>query len=487
MTCATLRTSASERFCSAAPRLQGTRPAFTTRRFPVSEIIPPRSAAPAGRETASRIAFTWLLHLRWGAVACQALLIAAVRLFFAVPLPLAILALIVAFEGLSNLGFGWLKRWRVIPTWLIVTVMFLDVTFLTALLAYTGGPMNPFTFLYLIHIVLGAILLPPRWAWSLTSFTIACYGGFFLLPVGEFFGFAEVLLLGGRHAAGHAMPAAGGIDPSHLAIHLQGMWIAFAVTAVFIVFFVGKIQKALERHQETLARLGEEKVRNEKLAALATLSAGAAHELSTPLATIAVAAGEMVHAMRRRKEADPELIDDVRLIRGQVEKCKEILQQMAADAGEPLGEPEEEQPVADLLARAVTLLPAGIQERVEIRNETGDLRIRMPPGTIRRTLKGLLKNGLDAAPDGTSIVIRCRRDERYLAFEIEDRGQGMDRETLARATEPFFTSKPPGQGMGLGLFLARSVAERYGGELRLDSAPGAGTRATLLLALERIR
>ena len=142
--------------------------------------------------------------------------------------------------------------------------------------------------------------------------------------------------------------------------------------------------------------------------------------------------------------------------------------------------------MGELLARAVALLPPRQQSRVIVRNGTGELRIRTPASTLHRTLKGLIKNGLDASPDGTPVVIGSRLDGRHLAFEIEDRGTGMDRETLAKATEPFFTSKPPGQGMGLGLFLARSVAERYGGELRLHSAPGAGTRATLLLALDRI-
>ena len=88
-------------------------------------------------------------------------------------------------------------------------------------------------------------------------------------------------------------------DP--LKIHLQGMWVAFTVTAFFIVFFVSRIQLALARHQKTLADLQEEKTKSERMASLATLAAGAAHEFATPLSTIAVATGEMLHSLKKNQ------------------------------------------------------------------------------------------------------------------------------------------------------------------------------------------
>mgnify|MGYP001041972790 CR=1 FL=1 len=450
----------------------------------MAETTYPLPSSHPEQEAASRIAFRWLLHLRWGAVACQAILILAVHLLFAITLPFGILALIIAFEALSNLVFGYLKKWTVIPAWLIILVMFLDITLLTALLASTGGPMNPFTFLYLLHIVLGAILLPPRWTWALTLYTIACYAGFFFVPGSRFFPTGAGLL--NQQAACHSpSPSGASFEPSHLIIHLQGMWVAFAITAMFIVFFVVKIQKALERHQETLANLQEERVKSEKLAALATLSAGAAHELSTPLATIAVASGEMLHFLRSH-EANPDLLEDAGLIRTQVEKCKEILHQMAMDAGEPLGEVDEEYAVQELLDLTTKLFPPQVKERICIHNESRNLNVKVPPNTFCRTLKGLIKNGLDATEPASPVSLTCWHDDEFLFFRVTDRGKGMEPETLAKATEPFFTSKEPGKGMGLGLFLARSVAERYGGKLHLESEPAAGTQVTLSLSLNRV-
>jgi len=278
----------------------------------------------------SFIAFSWLLRLRWGAVACQAALILIIHLFLGIEIPLAIVFAIIGFQGASNLFFHILQKRRIVLLeWLFAGAMFLDVALLTGLLYYTGGPMNPFTFLYLIHIVLGALLMKPKWAWSLMLFTVACYGGFFFVPE----------MMEGTASAATSQPQSLCHEPfgsaSMMTMHLQGMWVAFSIAAVFIVFFVGRIQKELEQHQLALDSLREEKSRNEKLTSLATLAAGAAHELATPLGTIAVAAGEMVHQLSR-DNSDPQLFDDAQLIRSQVVQCREVLHQMAADAGQPI-------------------------------------------------------------------------------------------------------------------------------------------------------
>ncbi|MBU1546109.1 MAG: sensor histidine kinase, partial [Proteobacteria bacterium] len=277
----------------------------------------------------ARIAFTWLLHLRWGAVAAQVLLVLIALFFLEISLPYRIISGILTFEILSNFLFGFLIRKKTaMADRLFALVMFLDTALLTGLIYYSGGPMNPFTFLYLVHITLGAILMPPGWSWSLAIFTTGCYASLFVLP-------AEVSM----NQPCHPEPAMLHTLSDPMKIHLQGMWVAFAVAAFFIVFFVSRIQTALARNQKILTDLQEEKTKSERMASLATLAAGAAHEFSTPLSTIAVAAGEMLHVLKKNNGSGfPELLADVTLIRDQVTRCKDILFHLAADAGDQMGE-----------------------------------------------------------------------------------------------------------------------------------------------------
>jgi len=434
----------------------------------------------------TQIAFRWLLHLRWGAVACLILLILIVHLAFEIELPLGIVAFITFFEAGSNIFFQWLvRRESTIPSWLINPVILLDLILLTVLLAYTGGPMNPFTFLYLVYIVLATILMRSAWAWGMSLFAMGCYGSFFLLsslsPLPPPFPQWETLSVSPSH-----MPMAHGSHIDHpMIMHLQGMWVAFAITAIFIVFFVGKIRKALEYHQETLISLQREKMRGEKLASLATLAAGAAHELSTPLSVIAVASGEMLRSLKGQGESS-EQIEDTILIRQQVECCREILNQMATDAGHPMGENLEEMTMNELLAQVIEPFSKEGHRCVVVASDAGNLLFRLPCRTLSRVIKGLVKNGLEASMPGGEIRLSCKVNRRRVSIVVEDHGTGMDAQTLDKAAEPFFSTKMSGKDLGLGLFLAKTVAEQFGGSLHLDSELGKGTTVTLSLGLERV-
>ncbi len=437
------------------------------------------SARPIGP---SILTFSWLLHLRWGVVAGQTLLLLIAYFFLGIEIPVPIVAAIILFEVGSNLYFFYLRRrMRIISERLLAAVMYLDVILLTVLLGQTGGPMNPFTFLYLLHVVIGAILMGSAWAWLLAALTISCYASFFLpLPLAFL---CEQLPFLAPGAPGALCP--GHLDPSGTAmdLHLRGMWVAFAITATLSVFFIGRIQQALARHQETSEKLRAEKIKSEKFASLATLAAGAAHEFATPLATIAVAAGEMLHQLREGG-GEEELLEDVTLIRQQVAKCKEILFQMAADTGEHHGEPLKLLTVAELLQAAMALLPPSAQARLAVKNEAGELALRVPLRALTTTLKGVIKNGLEASEDQTPVSLRAWRDERYLYIAVKDQGGGMSAETAARAREPFYSNKEG--GLGLGLYLANSVVDRFGGQLQIQSAPQGGTTVTLSFARAQI-
>lgn len=402
----------------------------------------------------------WFLTLRWGTVLCQVLLFAVVRTLFAIALPSLVLGLI-AFGVLSNLAFAWLIREKMtIPAPLCTGVMFLDISLLTALLALTGGAMNPFTFLYLVHVVVGAILLPNTMAWGLTAFSAAGYGIFFW----------PGLQVPGLVDHGSCHPVA--LTPE-MSLHLQGMWVAYVITAVFVVFFVTRIQQALVVRREIRGQLREEQCKNERLASLAALSASAAHEFATPLATIAVAAGELYREM---SQDGPEAwLEDLRLIRSQVSRCRDILYELAADAGEPMGEAIDPLTLGDLINGVRTALDPQRQQRLVSACPTPEATVIVPRRSVIRVLRGLVSNAFHASDQDETVTLEAMADQDRVWFTINDQGRGMDRETIANAREPFFTTKPAGQGLGLGLYLAATLAERLGGGLAIDSTPGIGT------------
>lgn len=112
--------------------------------------------------------------------------------------------------------------------------------------------------------------------------------------------------------------------------------------------------------------------------------------------------------------------------------------------------------------------------------------VAAPLRAVQQAVQFLVNNAFDASPPNAHVELEVARTERGVSFAVRDRGTGMDAETLRRATEPFFTTKDPGRGMGLGLFLVRLVAERNGGQFALDSAPDRGTTARLELPAVRV-
>ena len=376
-------------------------------------------------------------------------------------LPLAPLATLVAIEAASNLiGALWLRRGGGVREWHLAATLACDVMILTGLLFFTGGPFNPFSFLFLVHIALATIVLRAGWTWALVGLSLACSGALFyghrwlpLEPEGA-----------GRHA-------------DHMRIHLQGMWVAFGVAAGFIVYFVTRIRRALARREEDLAVQRGVAVRNEKLVSLATLAAGAAHELATPLGTIAVVTREIE---RLAEQGRPCPLDDIRLIKSQVERCRGILMQMATDAGESTGESFTTLRLDGLLAEAVEGLPPTPPIALAL-GAAADASIEGPPRALAQALRVAIRNAQDASPPEGPVTIAARALDGAVEVEVLDHGPGMPPEVLARVGEPFFTTKAPGKGMGLGLFLARSLVERVGGELRISSSAGAGTRVVLRL------
>lgn len=411
---------------------------------------------------AHRINFSWLLRLRWWSIGGEALTIVVVDRGMGIPLPLAPLFAIVGLGVATNLGaLAYARRFEPRPG-ALAAVMLLDVLLLTSLLYFTGGPFNPFSFLYLVQIALAAVVLPEAFTWLLAAAS----------GVGS-----ALLFLDHRELV---MPQAS--HDEHMQVHLRGMWVAFVVAASFIVSFLLRVRKALALRERQLERARNVAAKHDKLVALGTLAAGAAHELSTPLSTITLVAKELEHQIPTE---DALARDDIRLIRAEVGRCRAILEQMASDAGQTSGEAIVAAPIGALLEEVVAEAKRGHAISLRISDDLRESTLEVPRRAFVRALAVLVNNALDATTEAAEVSLGAGHDGETLLIEVRDRGAGMSPDVLARVGEPFFTTKEPGRGMGLGLFVSRAVIERMGGRLEFQSTAGEGTVASVHLPLQQ--
>ena len=401
----------------------------------------------------AEISLDWLIRLRWGAAAGQVATIAVAWRVFHEPAPPARLVGLVLVLVLSNLLLVALRRPTAFPRAWCGAALTLDTLLLTGLLHATGGASNPFSVLYLVYITLAAVVLGARWTWFLAALSVGCYG---LL-------FATQLPL--EHV-GHLGP--------EMRLHLQGMWVAFCVAAVLTAYFVVQMSTAIERRDAEMSAMRDRAARNERLASLTTLAAGAAHELGTPLATIAVAARELERSIRALPGTRAALVEDAALIRSELDRCRAILNRLGAGVGQTPGEAPVDLTAAELLAAVVGAIPVREHARLRV-SAVGDAAVKAPRAALLQVTQNLLRNALDAGAGSVSLSIETGL--AGLRVVLQDEGSGMTPEVLSRVGEPFFSTKAPGAGLGLGVFIARSLCEQMGGRLKLESSPGRGTTA----------
>ena len=408
------------------------------------------------------ISLTWLLRLRWITSASQAAAILVAKRLLPDELAIGPLLGLVAFGALSNVALWWrLRQPEPVQPALPGLVLGLDILLLTGLLYGSGGAANPFTAIYLIHITLAAVVMRGLWAWVLGVLSMAGFGLLFFYNVHV-------------HSLAHMDHGAGG----GISLHLVGMWVAFAITAGLIAAFVGRITEALRQRDEELAALRDLTARQSRLAALTTLAAGVAHELGTPLGTIAVAAKELQRTAEALGTEATGIAQDAALIREEVGRCRRILDQMAEPSGATLGEALQALVWTELQADLIAGLATEDRARLVFQWPASACG-PMPKRGLVRALRAVVSNALEATPRPGPVTILAREDQGTWHLQVEDRGSGMAPEVLARVGEPFFSTKPTGSGMGLGLFLARTFTEQLGGELRVESHLGQGTKVEL--------
>ena len=423
-----------------------------------------------------RVGLTWFTTVRWTTVLAAAGAIFAGRSALEIAVPLAPVVITLAVVALSNIWLTWRVRQmqsreyfseKSTPglAFTAAVLMCVDVSLLTWLLLRAGGVLNPASVFYLVEIVVAALVLGRRWTWIVTSLSVAGYALLFLAETDQ-------------------LQAAQSMHPE-IALHMRGMWLAFALTALVIAALVTRLTIAVERRDRALENLRERNASAVRVAGLATLAAGAAHELSTPLSTIAVAARELERAL---EDADsPALRQDARLIRAETDRCRAILDAMAGQSGDPAGETLRACSLNDVLQSVHARVRAADRSRVTF-TSAPDLQVTWPVGVVSRALGNLVDNALQASPEtGVIRVDTTAAPDSRVRITVVDRGAGMTDEQLTRAGEPFFTTKPAGKGTGLGLFVARSTAEQLGGSLTLTSGTGTGTTAMMELPADVTR
>jgi two-component system, sensor histidine kinase RegB len=422
-----------------------------------ADAILPSGVVQPGR--APHVVLPFLVRLRWVSVVALAAAAWAAERYWRVDLPWRPLLVLLLALAATNAALALQLRSPERRRGVIAGVLLLDVGLLTAILFLAGGPLNPFSIVYLVGITVAAVSLGHRWAIAIAIVSNLAYGWTFL-----------------HHRPLQFSDAAYGSRV--LALHLYGMWVALAAAAGLIAHFVSRVSEALERRERELAQVRSAAERSERLAALLALGAGAAHELATPLSTIGTAAGELDRAMALVGGPEPAAVSEyVGIIRQEVQRCTLVLDQLSGRAASASAA-DREIVVAQLVGDLRQRLGESLSRRLDISVPEAPRPLAIPGEALRQVVVALVRNAFDASGPDQRVTLAIEQGDG-VRVQVRDRGRGMSAEEAQRAGDPFFTTKAPGGGLGLGLFLARAFADQMGGSLQWNSRPGEGTLVVL--------
>ena len=426
----------------------------------------------------------WLLKLRWVAVVGQLVTILGAAWLFQVQIPMAwAMATVIAVTLVSNiLLMFWSNRWQqsrseapVIEypssSWSLIlgVVLILDMLSLTTLLFATGGPNNPFCLFFFVNLSLSALLLNRYWAWAITALTFCCY--FFLL-----YEHHDIPQL---NMGLETIRSAGVVSIMH-----KGLLASFVTCACVIVYFMTRLTDELHDQQIQIRRAQLLQSNSDKVEALGTLAAGTAHELATPLSTIAIVAKDVEQAFEKHPPNFPgaeDVIDDVHLIRSELDRCRRIIDRMSSHAGDTIGESIGPVSVEEITRRTLDGIADSDRVELDLPDEARQQFLSVPAEALCQAMRAIIQNGIDADDSGSPVEVLVSDHGDSWQWLIKDQGDGMSNEQLKRVSEPFFTTKPPGKGMGLGVFLAQNVVGRLGGEIQFETRPQKSTTVRLVL------
>jgi len=400
-----------------------------------------------------------LIAMRWIAIAIQLAFVFVASAFFDAPISLPPVLAICAVQAVLSLPALWWRVTTKAPEPLAAFAQILiDILALTGIAYFAGGASSPLISLYLPLIAVAATILPPRHASVLAAISIACYS-----------------LVSLVHAPAHIH------DPAQaFRSHLIGMWVIFVCSALTISWFVVRLNATIRSRDAALAAARETALRNERVVALGNLAAGAAHELGTPLATMAVVVGELA----ADSSLSPQLKSDVEVALAQVRECKRIITRLAARAGSSRAEAVH--PVSadvwieQLVERWRRQRPQVIPD-VKLEGAIPGPRIAADV-TLEQALLNLFNNAADASPG--QVGIRAGWDSQHVQVDVLDRGKGIPPEISGRLGRDLVSTRDEGAGMGV--VLALSAVEQSGGTLSITNRADGGTLAKVLLPLTSI-
>ena len=404
-----------------------------------------------------------LVRLRWLAIIGQTIAVLVVYFGLDFQLPiwtcLAVIALSACLNVALRLRFH--MRQRLEPdraAWLLA----FDIAELAVLLYLTGGLQNPFAYLFLAPVLLSATALPPRFTLMLGAFAVAC---------------ATVLMF-----AHYPLPW-DNEDPLQLPpIYMIGDWLSILLAIGFISVYAWQITEESRQLTDALAATELVLAREQHLSQLDGLAAAAAHELGTPLSTISVIAKELENAIA----ADAPYGDDVRLLREQATRCRDILAKITELS--PSGAPFDSTSLAALIEEVVAPhRNFGIAIDVAAPPARGAEPVGARNPAILYGLGNLLENAIDFARE--RVLVGTQWNEETIEVTISDDGSGFAPEILDRIGEPYVTSRKRNAsesgelaaGLGLGVFIAKTLLERSGATLAFEnrSVPERGAIITV--------
>ena len=423
----------------------------------------PRAATMSFGDATGRKNMQQLIQLRWIAVVGQLATIAVVHFGFGIHLPLRqmllALACLVAFNVASLLHW---RTHREVSNAEVFVALLVDVALLTVQLYLSGGTTNPFVFLYLFQVILGAVLLKPWSTWTMVVVTGLCIAGLALL--------SRPLALPLDHDRGLSSP------------YVQGTLICFALNAALLVIFIKRIGRNLRARDTRLADLRQRAAEEEHIVRMGLLASGAAHELGTPLSTLAVILGDWRHMAPFT--SNPELLQEIAEMQAQVQRCKRIVSGILLSAGEARGESSEETTVSTFLdelvdewRRSRPAVSLGYENRFG-----ADLRM-VSDSAVKQMICNVLDNALEASPRW--LQLEAAREADDLRLTVSDAGPGFAPAMLAEFGKPYQSSKGR-PGGGLGLFLVVNVARTLGGSVAARNRPEGGAVVEITLPLAAI-
>jgi two-component system sensor histidine kinase RegB len=426
-------------------------------------VIEPLAAADSITHAAGHKNMQQLIQLRWIAVVGQVATIATASMLLDVQLPmpamLNVLACLIAFNIASTL------RWQenqVVSNSELLLALTVDVASLTAQLYLSGGATNPFVFLYLLHVILGAVLLETWSTWTIAGVTGMCIASLAL--------FSEPLRL--------PLDQERGI----MSLYVQGMLLCFIFVAALLVVFVNRIMRNMRTTASKLADLRQRAAEEEHIVRMGLLASGAAHELGTPLATLAVILGDWKHMPEFK--GNPILLEEIGEMQTQLQRCKSIVSGILLSAGETRGESSAATTINTFLDEVVAEWRFGrpVQDFEFDNRITLDVPV-VSDSTLKQMISNVLDNALEASPHW--LRLEAHIEHSALVLTVTDAGPGFAEAILAQFGKPYNSSKGR-PGGGLGLFLVVNVARTLGGAVTASNLEQGGAVVRLSLPLSAI-